>query len=159
MLYFLDLQHMMWKPHCKKRHFIPNRYIYLKQIKPFKWLELFGTKAIMLCNNKFTLKQIDIVRCSHVTLFQIDISIWYKVAFLQCRPMHVYVYTINIFQIICHLKKVHYTYMFIDIDSDFVFFQCFHHHVIWEISGLDVSRSHMIRQNLHKCLFILHEFF
>ena len=35
----------------------------------------------MLCNNKFTLKQIDILRCFNVTLIQIDISIWYKVAF------------------------------------------------------------------------------
>ena len=34
----------------------------------------------MLCNNKFALKQIDILCCFNVTLIQIDISIWYKVA-------------------------------------------------------------------------------
>ena len=36
-------------------------------------------KQNMFCNNKFTLKQIDMLRCVNVTLIQIDISIWYKV--------------------------------------------------------------------------------
>ncbi len=35
----------------------------------------------MLCNKKFILKQIDILPCFNVALIQIDISIWYEVAF------------------------------------------------------------------------------
>ena len=41
----------------------------------------------MFCNNKFTLKQIDILCCFNVTLIHIDISIWYKVAFLQSKDI------------------------------------------------------------------------
>ena len=39
----------------------------------------------MLYNNKFVLKQIDILCSFKITLVQIDISIWYKVVFLHCK--------------------------------------------------------------------------
>ncbi len=76
--------------HCKKRHFVPNRYIYLKQIlntvqSDWNYLEQKQIIINMLCNNKFTLKQIDILHCFNVTLIQIDISIWYKVVFFTVQ--------------------------------------------------------------------------
>ena len=81
-----EMDHHSSKLHCIKRHFVPNRYNYLFETNnivqsDWNYLEL---KQIMLCNNKFTLKQIDILRRFYVTLIRIDISIWYKVTFLQC---------------------------------------------------------------------------
>ena len=55
----------------------------MKQIIPFKVIgTILKQEQNMLCNNKFTLRKIDIlhhVHCFNITLIQIDIS---KVAFL-----------------------------------------------------------------------------
>ena len=64
----------------------------------------------------------------------------------------------KIIQFILNLNIIT-AYLSIDIDSDFVFFECFHEHVIRKISGLDISRSHMVRQDCSQLSFILAEFF
>ena len=60
--------------HCKKRHFVPNTFIYLKQIMSFQVIATTWNKS-KLCfatTNSFWSK-IDILHCFNVTLIQMDI--------------------------------------------------------------------------------------
>ncbi len=64
--------------HCKKRHFVPNRYLYLKHIKSVQsdWNYL-EQKQNMLFN--ITLIQIDIS-----TKYLVQSGVFYSVAIRRC---------------------------------------------------------------------------
>ncbi len=86
--------------HCKKRHFVPNRYIYLNlsNVEATQDIYLIRIQFVLAKHNLLSL-QIVVITLNEIICFksgiplvtpvQIDISIWYKVPFLQCRHQKV----------------------------------------------------------------------
>ncbi len=71
---------------CTKRHFVPNRYIYLNQSNIETTQDIYLLQGeFWYCKAYFAFVPNSSNHVERYYLFQIDISIWYKVTFfLQC---------------------------------------------------------------------------